>query len=358
MNARIYFNQLRMGLKIFLRAPAAVFWLVGFPIALLLVLGTVLRDKVDDGIKLSWSYSAGGGALNAEDAALKLAMAERGLVIETLEPAAAEARWQLGKTPALLEGQDGKYNLRINTYYAPQGRQIHALVQQSFLIAQTRVLGVGELSQIPVMLTSPGGRRGGPYAAYLLPGLLGLNLLMMGLMSVGMVDAAQRERGGYKRLATTPLPHHVYIAAQISIRLIIAFSATVMLLLAGAAAFGIYNQGSYLSFAALVLLGASCFICLGYALSSFMSGVDTYAGVANLVLLPLMMLSGVYFAIDSAPVWLQRVVEILPLAPLVTALRAVFNDGASLSNIGPSLAIIATWTLAAFAVATKRFRWV
>jgi ABC-type multidrug transport system permease subunit len=358
MNARIYFNQLRMGLKIFLRAPSAVFWLVGFPIAILLVLGTVLNDKVDDSIKLTWSYGATGAAVNAEDTALKLAMAERGLVVETMAPAAAEARWQLGKTPALLEGQDGKYTLRINTYYAPQGRQIHALVQQSFLIAQARARGVGELLPMPTTMTSPGGHRGGPYAAYLLPGLLGLNLLMMGLISVGMVDAAQRERGGYKRLATTPLPHHVYIAAQVSIRLIIAFSAAVMLLLAGAAVFGVYNQGSYLSFAALVLLGASCFICLGYALSSFMGGVDTYAGVSNLLLLPLMMLSGVYFAIDSAPLWLQHAVEILPLAPLVTALRAVFNDGASLGSIGPSLAILAAWTLAAFAVATKRFRWV
>lgn len=359
MNARIYFNQLRMGLKIYLRVPAAMFWIIGFPIAMLIGLGTVLGGKSDDSIKLVWSQTVVSGSVaSADDVALKQALSERGISVETVSPATAETRWQIGKIPALLEGQDGRYSLRINTYLVAQGMQIDALVQQAFLVAQARERGAGELAHIPHVMTSPGGHHGGPYAAYLLPGLLGLNLLMMGLFSVGMVDVTQREKGGYKRLATTPLPRHVYLAAQVSVRLIVAVVAASLLMLVGAVCFGIYNQGSYLSLFGLVLFGASCFICMGYVLASFARNVDTYGGIANMVMLPLMLLSGVYFSLDSAPEWLQRTVDYLPLTPLLKALRAVFNDGASLASVGTSLTVLAAWTLLLFIAATRRFKWV
>jgi ABC-type polysaccharide/polyol phosphate export permease len=121
--------------------------------------------------------------------------------------------------------------------------------------------------------------------------------------------------------------------------------------------FGIYNQGSYVGLLALVLLGASCFICMGYVLASFAKTVDSYGGIANMVLLPLMMLSGVYFSLDSAPEWLQRLVDFLPLTPLLKALRAVYNDGASLASLSPSLMTLGVWTLVLFVAATRRFKW-
>jgi ABC-2 type transport system permease protein len=126
----------------------------------------------------------------------------------------------------------------------------------------------------------------------------------------------------------------------------------------GAAVFGVYNQGSYAGLGLLVLLGASCFICMGYALSSFAGSVATYGGLSSLVLLLLMMLSGVYFSLDSAPLWLQQFVDVLPLAPLVGALRAGFNDGANLGSIGSSLTVLAAWTVVLFVTATMRFKWV
>lgn len=355
MHARIYINQLLMGLKIYLRVPAAMFWIIAFPIAMLVGLGTVLGGSGDNTIKLVWAQPV---AASADDVAFEKALTERGLTVEILPAAEAETRWQQGKMPAMLEGQGGKYSLRTNTYLAAQGLMINGLVQQAFLTAQARARGVGDLAQIPVVSSSPGGHRGGPYAAYLLPGLLGLNLLMMGLFSVGMVDVTLREKGGYKRLATTPLPRHVYLASQVSVRLIIAFVAAALLLLAGALVFGVTNQGSYASLLALVLFGAACFICMGYVLASFAKNVDTYGGIANMVLLPLMMLSGVYFSLDSAPQWLQTTVDFLPLTPLLKALRAVYNDGASLASVSPSLMILAVWTLLLFVAATRRFKWV
>ena len=104
-------------------------------------------------------------------------------------------------------------------------------------------------------------------------------------------------------------------------------------------------------------LGTGCFMAFGFALSGFAETSEGYAAISNLVFFPLMMLSGVYFTLDSAPAWLQRLVAGMPLAPFLKALRAVFNDGAGLAGHGLGLAIVAAWGLAAFFLAVKRFRW-
>ncbi len=355
MYARIFFKQLSMGLRLYLRVPSAMFWMIAFPIVMLLGLGVVLGDKAHIGPKLVWMQTAPAAT---EALAMQRALVDLGLTIEVLPPAAAEERWRDGKLPALLESHDGHYKLRVNSYLAAQAGQVNATVQQAFLMVQARALGATELARIPVAMESPGGHHGGPYVAFLLPGLLGLNLLMMGLFSTGMVDVTLREKGGYKRLATTPLPRSIYLAAQVCVRMIVFIVSASILMLVGALVFGIYNQGSYLSLLALVILGAACFISMGYVLASFASSVEAYGGLSNLLFLPLMVLSGVYFSLDSAPQWLQRSVDLMPLAPLLKALRGVFNDGATLASESGPLAVVAGWTLLLFLLATKRFKWV
>jgi ABC-type multidrug transport system permease subunit len=355
MNAKIFFSQVRMGLKLTLRTPAAVFWVVAFPILMLLGLGLIIGGGGDSRVHLVWLHE---GALGPADAQLSQALAQRGLSVETLAPEAAEARWKQGKLPALLQGANGSYSLRINAVLAAQGLQLESMVQQAFLIAQARAHGAPEPARIPVVMASPGGRHGGPYTAYLLPGLLGLNLLVMGVFSTGIIDVMLRQKGGYKRLATTPLPRSVYLAASVTVRLIVVIFAAAALLGVGRLVFGIHCQGSLLALAALLLLGAACFISLGYVLGSLVRSVETYNGVSNLVFLPMMLLSGVYFSLDGAPVWLQRSVDLLPLAPLLHALRAVYIDGASLASQGGQIAVVAAWSLGLFTLAARRFKWV
>jgi len=328
LQLRMFLRQLSMGLKLYLRVPAAIFWIAAFPMLMLLGLGAAFGGKTDFGPKLVWT------------------------------PAEAETRWRAGKLPVLLEGQGGRYNLRINSYLRAQGTQLEAFVQQAFVVAQARDQGAPEPARIPVVMSSPGGRHDGPYAAFLLPGLLGLNVLMMGVFSAGIVDVQMREKGGYKRLATTPLPRYIYLGAQLCVRLIVVIAAAAMLMLAGAAVFGIHNQGSLLSVLLLQMLGAACFISLGYLLASFARSVEAYSGVANIVFLVLMLVSGVYFSLDAAPVWFQRAADLLPLAPLLSALRAVFNDGASIAAQGSALLLLGGWTVLFFVLASRRFKWV
>jgi ABC-2 type transport system permease protein len=97
---------------------------------------------------------------------------------------------------------------------------------------------------------------------------------------------------------------------------------------------------------------------MGFALSSFASTVETYGAISNLAFFPMMLLSGVYFRLDSAPQWMQKAVFILPLSPFLRVLRAVFNDGGTLSGHGAGLAILGAWAVLSFFLAVKRFRWV
>ena len=130
-----------------------------------------------------------------------------------------------------------------------------------------------------------------------------------------------------------------------------------ILLLVGRLVFGIQNQGSFLDLLLIMTLGTGCFMAFGFALSGFAETSEGYAAISNLVFFPLMLLSGVYFTLDSAPAWLRHAVAAMPLAPFLRALRAVFNDGGTLAGHGVGLAIVAAWGCAAFALAVRRFRW-
>ena len=354
MYTSMFMSQFVMGLKLYIRRPAAMFWMMAFPVLMLLGLGTVFSESAEHKVKLVWSQNT----IASADQPLQQALKELGITVDILTPTLADERWKSGKLPVMLEKVNDQYNLRVNSYLAAQGMPVVSLVQQGFLMVQARALGAGELHRIPMLMESPGGQHDGPYAAFLLPGMLGLNLLMLGVFAVCMTDVDLRVKGTYKRLATTPLPRSIYLSAQMLGRLIVVIITAAVVMAVGALVFGVHNHGSYLSLFALIFLGTACFTSMGYLLASFASTVEAANGMANLVFMPLMMLSGVYFSLDSAPVWLQKIADLLPLTPLLKSLRAVFNDGASLTSQGTSITIMGAWTAVLFILATRRFKWV
>ena len=191
-----------------------------------------------------------------------------------------------------------------------------------------------------------------------MPGLIGLNLLTMGLFSVGMVTVSYREKGKFRRLAVTPLPKWVFLLGQILQRSPWSCCRPRSCSSRRGWDSRSSNQGSTLLFVALVMFGTATFIAMGFALSSLASTIETYAPISNLVFFPMMLLSGVYFTLDSAPQWMQKAVFVLPLSPYLRVLRAVFNDGATLAGHGAGLAVLAAWAALSFVLAVKRFRWV
>ncbi len=347
-------RQFAMEWRLYARDRVAMFWTMAFPVLLLLGFGVIFRDG--GGPKLS-VVRVVSSAPTPHDAALDQALADLQLKVQTLTKTEAEARWSKGETAAQLEPMGEGYRLRLNSYLMAQAGATAGLVNQAWLMAQARLSGAPEPQRIPVQVESPGHKRATNYASFLLPGLLGLNLVSMGLFSVGMVNVSYREKGKFRRLAVTPLPKWIFLLGQVLHRLTVTVAQAGILLLVGRLAFGIQNQGSFLDLLLIMTLGTGCFMAFGFALSGFAETSEGYGAISNLVFFPLMMLSGVYFTLDAAPVWLQHVVAGLPLAPFLRALRAVFNDGAGLAGHGAGLAIVAAWGVAAFILAVRRFRW-
>ncbi len=347
--------QFRSEWRLYLRERAAMFWTFLFPLLMLFGFGVIFRSGGPPVLTLVRVAPA---QETERDRAFLKALEQSHLKIVTLPAAAAEERWAKGETTVQLESNGDGYRMRLNSYLIAQGQVVAQAASQAFILAQARLKGLPEPERIPVTVESPGHAHSDNYAAFLVPGLVGVNLLSMGLFAVGMVTVAYREKGKFRRLAVTPLPKWVFLLAQILQRVTVVMLQTTLLLLAARLGFQIVNHGSYLVFAALVLLGTATFLAMGFALSSFASTVETYGAISNLAFFPMMLLSGVYFRIDNAPQWLQMAVFVLPLAPFLRMLRAVFNDGATLAGHGTGLAILATWAVLSFILAVKRFRWV
>lgn len=349
----LLWRQFIMEWKLYLRDRGATFWTFAFPVILLLGFGLIFRGGAGPAATLVWTAGDTG---NAGDAALERALAQAPIKVLRLSGAEAETRWAKGETAAQLESIPGGHRLRVNSYLLSQGQTAAQIVQQASLVAQAKAKGL-DPEMIPVSTESPGGRQAPNYAAFLLPGLLGLNLLSIGLFSVGMVNVAYREKGKFRRLGVTPLPKWIFLLGQVLQRLTVSLAQSVLLLATGRLVFGIQNQGSYGAFFLVIIIGTGAFMALGFALSTLADTVEGYGAISNLAFFPLMLLSGVYFTLDSAPAWLQKAVTVLPLAPYIKALRGIFNDGTGLSAYLPGLALVLCWGILGFGVAVKRFRW-
>jgi ABC transporter DrrB family efflux protein len=346
-------RQFLMEWKLYSRDRVALFWTFAFPILLLLGLGSIFRSGSTPAFTLVATTEIRASQSGRD---LLYALARTPVKLLELTPQAADARWKKGETTAQLEPSGAGFAVRVNTYLAAQGQMAAQIVQEANLAVQVRRAGA-EPAFLPVRMESPGSAHASNYAAFLLPGLLGLNLLSMGLFSVGMVNVSYREKGKFRRLAVTPLPKWIFLLGQILHRLTVAFLQSALMLLLGHFAFGIDNQGSYLLLAAVMALGTACFMAMGFALAGFAQTTEGYAAISNVFFFPMMFLSGVYFTLDSAPHWMQRAVIVLPLSPYLKTLRAVFNDGDGLAGHGAGLAIVAAWTAAGFLLAVKRFKW-
>jgi ABC transporter DrrB family efflux protein len=351
----LLWRQFKIEWRLYLRDRVAMFWTFAFPLLMLFGFGTLFRSGGPPALTLVRIAPA---HETARDQAFLKTLQEARLKVVTLDAQQAEERWKKGETTAQLESVGEGYRLRLNSYLVAQGQVVALAANQAFLVAQARVNGAPEPERIPMMLESPGHARATNYAAFLVPGLVGLNLLSTGLFAVGMVTVAYREKGKFRRLAVTPLPKWVFLGGQILQRVTCVLLQTTLLLLAAWLGFHITNQGSYVLFTILIIFGTATFIAMGFALSSFASTVETYGAVSNLAFFPMMLLSGVYFRLDGAPQWIQKLVLILPLAPFLRALRTVYNDGGTLQGHAVGLMILAAWAALSFIFAVKRFRWV
>ena len=198
--------------------------------------------------------------------------------------------------------------------------------------------------------------RSARYVDFLTPGILGMTIMQLGISSVAFAFVVDRQRGVIRRIMATPISRRSFIAAHVLYRLIVAVIQVLILLAVAVLVFKVTVVGNILLLLGVAVLGAVLFLCLGFAVTGVVATENAAAPITQLVTLPQMFLSGVFFSRDAAPAFLRPIADYLPLTFLNDALRDVATAGAGISDIVPPLLGVLAWIVIAFVLAFRFFR--
>jgi ABC-2 type transport system permease protein len=334
----------------FFREPEAVFWVFVFPVLLAVALGIAFRAQPPERTRVA----VVAGPL-AQRVATVLA-ADVSLLVTTATAEAAERELRDGEVDLVVRaeaahtvasGLGATYRFDPDR---PEGQRARLAVEA----ALQRGLGRGDVA---ASHDEPVVEVGGRYVDFLIPGLIGLNLMGSGMWGLGFAIVQARVRKLLKRFAATPMRRSHFLLAFALSRLAMLVAEVVVLVGAGWLIFGVAVRGRILSLAAVALLGAATFAGLGLAVAARARTIEAVSGWMNLIQLPMWLLSGSFFAYSRFPAAIRPVIRALPLTALNDALRAVMNRGLALHTVWPELAVLAAWSVVSFAVALKTFRW-
>lgn len=196
-----------------------------------------------------------------------------------------------------------------------------------------------------------------PYVNWLLPGILGMNLMFSCIFGVGYVVLRYRKNGFLKRLNATPLTAFEFLTAQVMSRLVLTMIVTSCLYIGISTLIRFHSIGNPLLLILLLFLGALSMIALGLVIAAHFASEELVSGLLNLLTWPMMLLSGVWFSLEGSPDWIQWVAQIFPLTHVLDAARAIMLDGAGLTAIAPHLLYLAVTAAAFLAFGAWTFRW-
>jgi ABC-2 type transport system permease protein len=329
------------------REPEVIFWVFGFPILLALGLGIAFRNKPADITPIA--IVAGP---SAQDAVSLLKAYSRGSSVraDVIEEPQAQQGFRLGKYD-LVVAPDSKQGFQYRYDPArPESVLARALVNEALQAGAGRK---DPLSTSVVTSSEPGSR----YIDFLIPGLLGMNLMNSGMWGIGFALVDMRQRKLLKRFVATPMRRSDFLLALTSSRLVLMVIEIVLLLSLGILVFHMRVLGSLFSILVLATIGAVTFGGLGLLTASRAQKIESVSGLMNLVMMPMWIFSGVFFSAERFPALLQPFIKLLPLTALNDALRATILQGASLTAQSGHLLVLVLWGGVSFALALRWFRW-
>jgi ABC-type multidrug transport system permease subunit len=326
----------------FLREPEAVFWVFAFPVIMTIALGIAFRSRGAEPIIAGIVEQAG-----AEDVARALEQ-HGGFTIRRLAPGDVERAVREGRAPVVVVPGTPP------TYRFDEARAESQVARLAVDAALQRAAGRADAFQ-PV--EQPVRSVGSRYIDWLVPGLLGMNIMSTGLWGVGFAIVQARTKKLLKRLVATPMSKAHYLLSHVLSRLM--FLALEVAVIVGFAwlVFDVRVHGTLGALVVLAVLGALAFGGLGLLLASRARTIEAVSGLMNLVMLPMWVLSGVFFASTNFPDAMQPVIRLLPLTALNDALRAVVNEGLGLAAVAAEIAVLSTWGLVSFVLSLRLFRW-
>ena len=327
----------------FVREPEALFWVFAFPILMALVLGFAFRDRPPDPVPV-------GVVAGPSAAELTRALGRSGMVKPAPYASLGEGLEALrtGKIALLVE-EPGAL-----VYHFDPTRPDARIARLEVDDAIQRSRGRSDVSPAREAQVHEKGSR---YIDFLLPGILGLNLMGTGIWGIGFSIVNARLKKTLKLMVATPMRKADYLLAQMLSRFVFLILEVAVILAFGVAVFHVPIRGSLAMLSFVTILGALCFGGMGLLVASRARTLEAANGLMNLVMVPMWLLSGVFFSSERFPKAVQPLIQALPLTALNNALRAIMLEGRAFPAIAGWLAIVAAWGAASFAGALKIFRW-
>jgi ABC-2 type transport system permease protein len=324
----------------FIREPEALFWVFAFPILLAAGLGLAFRNRPAEVLRIA--------AVTPELA--QSLRQEKLLEVQQLDSEAAQEALRTGKVALLaVPGSSGTVEYRYDDTN-PEGRAARLLADRAIQRAAGRIDPVATSDQL---MRETGSR----YIDFLIPGLLGMNLMGSAIWSMGFAIVDARRKNLLKRLVASPMPRPYYLLSFLLSRILLLVVEVGVLVGFGALLFHVPVRGSLLDLAVLCVLGSFSFAALGLMLASRARTIEAASGLMNIVMMPMWIASGVFFSSQKFPDMMQPFIKALPLTAVIDALRANMLQGANLAHMAPQVGIILFWLVICFALALKLFRW-
>ncbi len=330
----------------FIREPEAVFWTFVFPILLAAGLGIAFRQKGLEQLQIGVVTRAG-----ADTSVVAAMTRDSTLVLKSYDDSAGALALRTGKVALLVI--PGAAQGGVQYVY---DRERSEAASARLVVDRAVQSGAGRVDPVrasDTYVTENGSR----YIDFLVPGLLGMNLMGSSIWSLAFAIVTARNKKLLKRLMATPMSRFQYLLSFLFSRLFFLIIEVVTLVGFGYFAFGVPLRGSLATMMLIALLGAVSFGGLGLLCASRARTVEAVSGIANFVMLPMWVFSGVFFSSSNFPESVQPFIHLLPLTAVNDALRANMLEGASLAAVSPQLLIILVWGLVSFFAALKLFRW-
>ncbi|MBP6930403.1 ABC transporter permease [Patescibacteria group bacterium] len=375
-------------LKMTIRNKQALFWMLAFPMIFLVIFGLFNMDKmavgriivldraqtetsegIVKGFKEGEVFTVVEGieANDTEGAKQKIIDGEADFAVIIPEKfkelaqnngvAQAQAMVAQGanyRSPAPIETPEP---INLEVYYNEANVTVNPVVLNAMEQMATSVnMKAAQTPEIIKIDKKSVTNRRVRYIDFLIPGIVAMSLMQSAIIGIAVFLTEAREKKILKRILATPVNRRSYIAAQVMARLIIALLQAVIILGAARLIHGVEIYGSYWNLLLWALLGTAVFLMIGFIVASFSKTTSAAESLSQVVSMPMLFLSGVFFPTDSLPDWVQKIVDYLPLTPVITALRAVTLDGKALSETLSEFWIVGAWILATFIIALFSFR--
>jgi ABC-type polysaccharide/polyol phosphate export permease len=334
-----------MRLREITREPGVLFWAFGFPLLIALALGFAFRVKRAEPPVV--------GLLPGVPAEVSGALAAGGVRAKPLDEAAARAELRAGRVDLVLAPAAGAGAGGVAYRFDPLRPEarlsrdtVDDVLQRAAGRRDARAVRDEEVRE-----------RGARYIDFLIPGLMGMNLMMGSMWGIGWAIVNMRVRRLLKRLMAAPMQRRHLFYAQGIARLVVITVELGVLLLFARLVFDVRVAGSWLALALLAVAGSASFAGIAVLAASRAQNNETMSGLMNLVMMPMFILSGVFFSSSHFPDAVQPLIALLPLTAICDGLRAVMIDGAGLAAVAKPLAVMGAWGAGCFALGLRLFRW-